>query len=254
MRHSPLRTSVRVQPPLFDQRLRALRRDRMDRAGGDLFLYQRAIDDLVERVALSGRGFKRALVIGCPSRFRDRLFSLAKEVVCATSTDHLQPGQFDLAISLGELETASDPALHLFVLTQTLQSGGMIAGAIVGGASLPALRSALIQSSRTEGRAILRVHPMIDGPALSALLSSAGVADAVVDVDRVDVAYPSLDRLAADLRTMGCTNILGERQPIIRAEWQAARDAFLEGADRRVERFELLHFTGWSRGEWQPPS
>ena len=95
---------------------------------------------------------------------------------------------------------------------------------------------------------------MIDGPALSALLNSAGIADSVVDVDRVGVAYRSLDRLAADLRAMGCTSVLAERQPLTRAEWRAARDCFLDGADRRVERFEILHFTGWARGTRQPAS
>ena len=193
-------------------------------------------------------------MIGCPGQLRDRVKDLAEQVVIADGIGGINPATFDLAITLGELETSPDPGLHLFVLARALRSGGMLAGAIVGGASLPALRSALLEGSRAVGRAVLRVHPMIDGPALSALLSSAGIGDAVVDVDRVDVAYRSLDRLAADLRATGCTNVLAERQPLSRAEWQGARDCFLDGADRRMERFEILHFTGWGRGAWQPPS
>jgi NADH dehydrogenase [ubiquinone] 1 alpha subcomplex assembly factor 5 len=203
---------------------------------------------------MGGRRFKRALVIGCPNGLEQSLVSLGEAVDFADSLDSIEPAEFDLTISLGELETAPDPGLHLFILAQALRAGGMIAGVVVGGASLPALRSALLQGSRAGGRAVLRVHPMIDGPALSALLSSAGVADAVIDVDRIDVAYRSLDRLVADLRAMGCTNILAERRGIIRPEWEAARNAFLDGADQRVERFELLHFTGWVRGAWKPVS
>lgn len=225
----------------------------MDRADEDLFLHQRAIDDLAERVAASGRRFERAIVIGCPERWGGQLGALAEQVIAADSIAGLEPAKYDLAITLGELETAPDPGLHLFVLAQSLRAGGVIAGAIVGGASLPALRAALLESSRATGRAVLRVHPMIDGPALSAMLSSAGLVDAVIEVDRVDVAYRSLDRLVTDLRAMGCTNALLERQPLTRAEWQAARGSFLNGAERRLERFEILHFTGWARGTWQPP-
>lgn len=224
----------------------------MDRAGGDLFLHQRAFDDLAERVAASGRRFERAIVIGCPGRLHHRVEPFAEQVIVADGIDGIEPASFDLAITLGELEALADPGLHLFVLTQALRPGGMLAGAIVGGGSLPALRSALLEGSRAARRVILRVHPMIDGPALSVLLSSAGIADAVVDVDRVDVAYRSLDRLAADLRAMGCTNVLVDHRPLTRADWQAARDCFLGGADRRVERFEILHFTGWVRRAWQP--
>jgi SAM-dependent methyltransferase len=248
LRRLSLRTSAAVQPPLFDQQLRALRRRRMSKESSELFLHVRAFDDAIERAAVAGRGFERALLVGCVDRsWRSRLAELAPAVTEADDIASIEPAAFDLVVAIGEIESAPDPRLHLFALARALRPGGMIAGAIVGGASLPALRSALIEGSRETGRAALRVHPMIDGPALSLLLTSVDLTDAVVEIDRVDVSYRSLDRLAADLRAMGCTSVLAERQPLRRAEWDAARRAFLAGGERRVERFELIHFTAWAR-------
>ena len=71
----------------------------------------------------------------------------------------------------------------------------------------------------------------------------------VVDVDRMDVAYPSLKRLVSDLRGMGATNVLAKRskRPLTRAALAAAESAFSGGGDGRVtERFELLHFAAWA--------
>lgn len=220
----------------------------MSHESSELFLHARAFDDAVERVAASGRTFERALLLGCVDRsWKARLAELARSVAAVDDIMLIEPAAFDLVVAIGELDTAPDPRLHLFALARALRPGGMIAGAIVGGASLPALRSALLEGSRATGRAALRVHPMIDGPALSQLLASVSLANAVVEIDRVDVAYRSLDRLAADLRAMGCANALAERQPLTRAEWETARGAFLAGDVRRVERFDLLHFSAWAR-------
>ena len=53
-------------PALFDLRLRALRRDRAARGGGELFLHERAFADCLERVAMMERRFANALLVGCP--------------------------------------------------------------------------------------------------------------------------------------------------------------------------------------------
>ena len=156
----------------------------------------------------------------------------------------LEPGTFDLCFSIGTLETADDLASTAFTLRHLLAPGGMLLGAVVGGNSLPRLREAMLAADRSSGTATPRTHPAIDGPSLCALFASVGLVDAVVDVDRVDVRYPSLDRLVADLRAMGCTNILAERsrRPLTRAQAVIARKSFMGGQDMAVERFELLQF------------
>ena len=47
-------------------KLRAMRRDRAARGGVELFLYERAFADCLERLALLQRRFDSALLIGSP--------------------------------------------------------------------------------------------------------------------------------------------------------------------------------------------
>lgn len=237
-----------MPPPLFDPDLAALRRARARRLGSDYFLHARALEDIVERIAATGRRFERALVLGLPpGSWRERLSRHVGTLAAADDIAGLEPRSFDLAVTIGELASTPDPRLHLFVLGQALRPGGMLAGAIVGAASLPALRTALLEGARATGRAALRVHPTIDGPAMARLLAEAGLANAVVDIDRVAVAYRSLGQLVGDLRAMGCTSVLADRSALSRAEWDAARAAFVAAGAPVSERFELIHFAGWAR-------
>jgi hypothetical protein len=71
----------------------------------------------------------------------------------------------------------------------------------------------------------------------------------VVDVERVEVSYPSLRRLVADLRAMGATNLLSAKAPpLTRVQSAAASRAFAEAGDgqRTIETIELLHFAAWT--------
>ena len=233
---------------LFDDHARRLRRDRASRLGGELFLHARAFDDCLDRLVDVRVNFTNALIVGCADlNWRESLSSIVTHVSTADPWS-IAPQSFDLCVSIGELETANDVQAAAFALRHMLRPGGLLIGAIVGGNSLPRLRAAMLAADRAEGGATPRLHPSIDGPSLAALLTSVGFIQPVVDVDRVDVAYPDLDRLVGDLRAMGCTNILAERsrRPITRRGLDIARTAFREGADRTVERFELLHFAAWA--------
>jgi NADH dehydrogenase [ubiquinone] 1 alpha subcomplex assembly factor 5 len=128
-----------------------------------------------------------------------------------------------------------------------LKPGGLLLGAIVGGHSLPRLRAAMLAADAVSDRASPRVHPRIEAPSLAQLLSGAGLAMPVVDVDRVDIAYRSLDALVMDLRRMGANNILASRsrRPLSRTALEVARAKFLGGCDHTTEQVELLHFAAW---------
>jgi len=238
---------------LFDRSAYRLRQARAERMGGDSFLRARAYEDCLDRLAGIDRTFASALILGMTGEeaadalrmhFPDVNVLIAKEA----EVPRLAPGSFDLLVSIGELETSEDLATAAFVRRHLLVPGGLLLGAIVGGSSLPRLRSALLAADRVSGGAAPRLHPSIDGPSLSALLVSVGLLDPVVDVDRLDVSYPGLDRLVGDLRSMGCTNVLIERsrRPFNRAQVAIAKAAFLDGKDRVSERFDLLHFAAWA--------
>jgi SAM-dependent methyltransferase len=251
-----------VPAPLFDHRLRALRRDRAARRGVETFLYDRAFDDCVERLSEVRGRFEDVLLAGCPKpAWPGQIGSAKVQIIDPGSlfaqsaggrqadleTLPFEANSFDLCISVGLLDTANDLALAAATLHLALKPGGLLLGAVAGGHSLPRLRAAMLAADAIDGRTSPHVHPRIEAASLAQLLTSAGFAEPVVDVDRVDVGYSSLDGLVRDLRAMGATNILTGRSHEFfgRQAFEAARQAFLGGCDRVVERFEILHFAAW---------
>ena len=252
---------------LFDRRLRALRRDRAAAIGPELFLYDRAFDDCLDRLRDIPRKFERALLLGCPSPdWVRRLLETTAEVTV------LDPGalfaqrsggtqieedrhdfgekHFDLCLAVGTLDTVNDLPPALQRLQRSLRPDSPLIGAIAGGNSLPALRTCLIAAGRSEGRILARTHPRIEPSALARLLQAAGFAMPVVDVDRVTLGYSGLDALVRDLRGMGATSVLSQRSPpLTKSERETADKEFRRlGNDGRTEELvEILHFIAWKQ-------
>ena len=242
-------------PDLFDMKLRALRRERAVRIGFEKFLFKRAFDDCLERVTLMNRRFERALLLGwVDSGWSDRLKSVAAEVDrhdLAVVEDGCEPPAeaYDLVVSVGALDTINDLPLALRLVRFVMAPDSLFIGALSGGDTLPRLRAAMRAADAVTGTAAPRVHPRIEPSALSPLLADAGFVRPVVDVDRVEVSYRSLQRLVSDLRAMGATNILSGRGPALgRSSRDAAARAFADAGEsgRTVETFELLHFAAWT--------
>ena len=250
---------------IFNRELRSLRRDRAARTGPELFLWERAFADCLERLALIRRPFRSALLIGCPDPgWRDRLGPLADAVeivdpgllfaLAAGGTriveDRWDPPAraYDLVLAIGTLDTVNDLPRALQSIRASLFEDALLIGAIAGGDGLPRLRQAMHHADQIVGASSPRVHPRIEAASLAPLLTACGFVMPVVDVDRVQASYESLDRLVADLRRMGATNILNarSRRPLTRSAWSAAQGAFRSAGDRTVETFEILHFAAWT--------
>lgn len=248
---------------LFDMELRAIRRDRAARQGPELFLFERLFDDCLERIALVRRRFERALLIGCPDAgWSVRLRELVDEVeivdpgaLFAASAggrkiveDAWEPrsAAYDLVLAFGTLDTVNDLPRALRSIRQSMQPEALLIGAVSGGDTLPQLRAAMRAADRAMGGASAHVHPRIEASSLAPLLSAAGFAMPVVDVDRIQASYASLERLVRDLRAMGATNVLAgrSRRPLTRAALAEARQSFAAAGDddRTVEFYEILHF------------
>jgi len=253
---------------LFDMQLRAQRRDRAARSGVELFLFERVFADCLDRIALIERRFTRGLLVGCPDpSWPARLRGLCGQVDVADPgplfgraaggesvvEDAWRPpvDRYDLVVAIGTLDTINALPLALRILFEAMADYALLIGAMSGGETLPNLRNAMRAADAAMGAASAHVHPRIEASAFAPLLSAAGFAMPVVDVDRVEVRYPSLDRLVNDLRRMGATNILAQRSkaPLSRAARRAARTAFGDaGTDgRTAETFEILHFAAWKR-------
>jgi NADH dehydrogenase [ubiquinone] 1 alpha subcomplex assembly factor 5 len=256
-----------VVAELFDEDLRALRRDRAFRTGVELFLYERAFADCLDRIRLIQRRFRSALLIGCPDHhwperlgdLVDRVDALDPGAAFAAAAggnriveDELvaEPGVYELCIAIGTLDTVNDLPLALARIRMSLGASAFLLGAVAGGDTLPQLRAAMRAADQVRGSAVPHVHPRIEAAALAPLLSAAGFTMPVVDVDRVNVSYESLARLIEDLRRMGATNILSarSRRPLAKPERSAAFHAFASARQdgRTIETFEILHFGAWT--------
>jgi NADH dehydrogenase [ubiquinone] 1 alpha subcomplex assembly factor 5 len=254
-------------PELFDSALRSLRRDRAARCGPALFLHERALSDILERLSAINRRFSSLLLVGAPDpEWRSRLEKLAPKItivdpgaVFAKSSGgihaiedefDLDPASFDLAIAIGTLDTVNDLPGALLRLRFLLKPDSLLIGAMSGGETLPRLRQAMRAADSVTGVASPHIHPRIEPASLAQLLTSTGFVMPVVDIDRVNVAYRDLRQLVGDLRSMGATNILKSRarRPLSRAALEAADREFAPGAgqSRITETFEILHFAAWS--------
>lgn len=253
---------------LFDMDARVLRRERAARGGPALFLYERAFDDILERLEDINRSFGSALLIGCPDpQWPERLRAKVRELTVVDPGPafasasrgqtvqedelELEPRSFDLCVAVGTLDSVNDLPGALLRLQLLLKPDSLLIGVMSGGETLPRLRSAMRAADSATGIASPRVHPRVEPSALTQLLTAAGFTMPVVDIDRVKVSYVSLNRLVSDLRSMGATNILSQRSkvPLSRAALAAAKDDFEAAGERTVETFELLHFAGWTPGE-----
>src|SRR3569833_2408592 len=95
-------------------------------------------------------------------------------------------------------------------------------------------------------RPAARMHPMVDVRAGGQLLQRSGFARPVADSRGVDVRYGALLTLVHDLRAQGLGNVLAWPGPMLdRAALARAEAAFLGGAERVTEHFELLTLCVW---------
>jgi SAM-dependent methyltransferase len=256
----------------FDRGLRRLRRDRAaGRFGEADYLHRLAADEVIERLELVRRDFRRALDLGCAGGYLGR--RLRERGLDVTSCDSggafaraaggvqadedrlpFADGAFDLVVSVGALDSVNDLPGALILARRALRPDGLFLAAFAGAGSLPRLKRAMLAADSVQGAAAPRVHPQIDVRAAGDLLARAGFALPVVDVEPVDVRFRSLMDLVRDLRAMGATNILAARSraPLGRHGLAAAIADFDTPGDKTVERFEILHLLGWSPSPDQP--
>jgi len=260
-------------PRIFDKALRARRRDRAAASfAAHAFLYEAAAEEMLDRLADVSRAFTHALVIGAPTaalpdalRGRGLAVTVADPgAIFANSQDGVvvdddmplpfAAESFDLILNCGTLESVNDVPGFLLQLRALLRPDGLLLAAFMGAGSLPALRAALLAADGD--RPAQRIHPQIDVRSAGDLLSRAGFALPVADVQLLRVGYASLFGLIGDLRGMGAAQCLASAPPpLTRAGLMRAADRFMLDADpdgRVRERFEIVHISGWRPDPSQP--
>lgn len=261
--------------PIFDRRLRRLRRDRAAaRFATANYLHRLAADDLLERLDLVRRPFARALDLGCGDGYlAEQLRARGMEVVTADpgfrfaqaaggiqcDEDFLAFGDgiFDLVVSVGALDSVDDLPGALLLIRRALRPDGLFLAAMAGAGSLPTLKAVMFAADEAEGAVSPHIHPQIDVRAAGDLLVRAGFTLPVADTHGVDVRFPNLFALVSDLRAMAATNVLTarSRRPLGRFGLAAAVADFASRADpdgKTRERFEILNLLGWAPSPDQP--
>lgn len=263
-------------PILFD---RALHRRRLDRAAPRFaqadFLKARAAGDIVERLEAIMRSFPVAVDLGARRGAFARALSgspARERVGCLIETDLSRamlagrPGvvvdeerlpfadaSLDLVVSTLALHWTNDLPGALVQIRRALRPDGLFIGAFLGGSTLTELRQSLLQAeAEVSGGAAMRVSPFADVLDGAALMQRAGFALPVADTDRVVVRYDNALGLIRDLKAMGETNVLADRdrRPLSRAVLVRAVEVYAERfaqADGRIAAtFDVLTLTGWA--------
>lgn len=249
-------------PQIFDETAQALARKRSQTRmakHGPSFLLIRASKDAASRIADINRQFERGVILSSVDMRETVLGELPTERKPETLEWHDaiddMTGEYDLIISLLELQTENDLPGALVRLRQHLKPDGLFTTALFGGDSLSRLRQTLYTvDSAVFGGATARIYPMIDHHQAAALLGRAGLNLPVVDKDRVRVTYSRLITLMNDLRDLGLTNTLTARHksPLPKGYLDAIEAAYPKTDDGKFPtQFEVLWLTGWSPHESQ---
>lgn len=248
----------------------ALRRRRHARAaatfGAAAFLHDRMAEDLRDRAAMIARPFADVLDLGGPRAVwpagdgvvRAALAAEAGARVVVADEDRLPfaDASFDLVVSAGGLATVNDLPGALAGVRRVLRPDGLFIASFIGGMSLVELRSCLIEAEAERGGSVGRhTAPMVEAAQAPGLLTRAGFAMPVADIDRISLRYASLFGLFDDLSAMGARSVLAARRPLRRDVLMAAAARFAAMADpdgKTGVTIEILHVAGWAPGPGQP--
>ncbi len=242
-------------PKLTNRKALGLHRARAARAPVD-FLHQAVADELEERLAEVNKSFNAPLLIG-PSLPPIRSLFPNAPLIEDSPELTITRGAHDLAIHAFGLHWADDPIGQMVQSRLALKRDGLFLGVMFGGATLNELRTSLAEAEvKLTGGLSPRVLPMADLRDLGSLLQRAGFALPVADSQTFTVRYPSLKKLARDLRGMGETNALESRNRttprnlFTQTEGIYAKN-FNDGG-YLTATFEVIFLTGWAPADTQP--
>lgn len=130
-------------------------------------------------------------------------------------------------------------------VARVLKDGGAVLFATLGPDTLQEVRAAF---ASTDDR--IHVHAAFDMHDLGDLAMAAGLAEPVLDVDRLEVTYADVAGLIRDLRAAGAVNVAGGRRRSLtgRRRWRRFESALTPSAGRLAVTVELILGQAWGRG------
>jgi NADH dehydrogenase [ubiquinone] 1 alpha subcomplex assembly factor 5 len=263
-------------PEIFDPKRKRAIRDRAARSKTtDNFLWHYMAEDLAERLADVSRKFTDILMIGPIGNYTDIILGkmrnpaairLTYAALCSAGDnsadiilddDEILPfdaASFDLVISAGVLDSVNDLPGMLIQTKQILRPDGLFLANILGAGSLRSLKSAMMAADGP--RVMPHIHPQIDLRSSADLLSRAGFALPVADLDKLTVRYSDWRSLISDLRTAGFGNMMAGERPYLGRLYQGrlaeAWSSLAEEDGKVSEQFAFISLSGWSPSPDQP--
>jgi SAM-dependent methyltransferase len=268
-------------PVITDRQLLRSRIARSARrpANDAAFLLERAVQDMAGRLAAVERRFARALALCgytdgladmlAQSGKADSVFRMEIDPQLAGTGNYpafvadeahlpIAPASVDLIASALALHFVDDLPGALLQICRALRPDGLFLGSLLGGQTLHELRSSFTEAEmELRGGAGPRFLLFADVRDLGGLLQRAGFALPVADRDTVIVRYDSAFELMRDLKAMGASNMLAERErrPMRRDLLMAAADVYRQrfaDPDGRIRAtFEIVSLSGWAPHESQ---
>ncbi|GAA5829527.1 hypothetical protein JCM5353_001282 [Sporobolomyces roseus] len=171
---------------------------------------------------------------------------------------HFEENSHDAIMSCLALHWINDLPGALIQIKRTLRPDGVFIGSMFGGDTLFELRTALqLAELEREGGISPRISPMTDSQSVTSLLNRAGFALSTVDVDEIQIAYPSIYELMDDLKWMGEGNAVVNRRKGLHPETViAAAEIYrdLHGLEDGTipATFQIMHMIGWKPSPNQP--
>ncbi|WP_082788327.1 class I SAM-dependent methyltransferase [Sphingorhabdus sp. M41] len=259
-------------PEVFNRTRRRIVRDRAYvRARGEGFLSKIMAEEILERLNVVKRTFRRALIVGLPSAtlgrelkkrgmavvYADSSARIANDlggVICDDDRLPFADHSFDLIINVGSLDAVNDLPGALVLSRRILMPDGLLLAALVSAESFPSLKTIMMKAE--EDRVAAHIHPQLDVRTAGDLLARAGLTLPVADSESLNLRYSTLQRLIDDLRDAGGSNIMTDSvSPIRRDVYRNIRSLFetqTDAAGKFTETVTLLYLCAWAPHPDQP--
>ncbi len=262
---------------LFDKKLiatrlaRGLKNNDTKQIG---FIYELLNNELSERLAIISRKFNKAAIIGPVThylpkssnsangkiifnRFATLVPEAGKPLLDAESLQ-LPDSNYDLIVSLFDLQIVNDVVRYLQNIKTHLAPDGLMILAFIGANSLTELRRAWLEAeSEIYGGANLRVMPFIDIKQAGNLLQHSGFTLPVVDIDSHKVRYKSPLDLMQELQIFAASNALYNRsnklvtKTLLKNAINKYNKIATDTDGRIYATLEIVWLSGWAHHETQ---
>ena len=250
---------------IHDRKIARIKRERSFKNNPESKLFfNEYSQDMFERIELINNTFEKGLALG----FRNIDLKKSKNIshlklaelgisqnidfVCDEEFLPIKKSSLDIIISFFNLHSSNDIPGILFQINQSLKPNGLFIGCLFVGDTLKELRFCLAKAEEEITKGISpRISPFADLQDLSNLLQRANFNLPVADIDRHKVTYDNPIKLMNDLREMGETNILKEkektffRKDVLERSMEIYKENFSLENQKIFATFEIAWLIGW---------